>query len=105
MLEIPEIDDVSLAFPANALDWMPPMDEIPEEYRKGKAKTCEIVHHWFFSGLNENVEFHPRRGVDAEKAWRAVSATIRSFAPSHQHKEAAAAYMLDSWFKKIKGWK
>lgn len=105
MIPVPEISDVELAFPANALEWMPPMDEIPEEYRSGKAKECEIVRAWFFSGLSPKAEFFPREGVDPEKAVRALGATLGSYAPSHEHKEAAAAFMMASWFKKVRKWK
>jgi hypothetical protein len=107
MLPIPDLSDVDVAFPAHALDWMPAWDEIPDEFKNMNRETewNEIVSQWFFSGLPEKVKFIPRDGVDPEKAFRAVQATLGSFAPKHQHKEAAAAYMLSCWFKKVKGWK
>jgi hypothetical protein len=51
------------------------------------------------------VKFYPREGVDPEKAFRAIKATLGSFAPKHQHKEAAVAYMLSCWFAKVEDWK
>lgn len=107
MLAIPEVSDLDMAFPARALDWMPAWEEIPEEFKGFHANTKwnEIVSYWFFNGLNEKVEFHPKKGVDAEKAFRAIQATMGSYASKHEHKEAACAYMLSEWFTKIKKWK
>jgi hypothetical protein len=105
MLAIPEVSDVDIAFAARALDWMPSWDEIPEEFKYGDTEWNKIVSRWFFRGLSEKVEFHPKKGVDAEKAFRVIQATMGSFAPKHEHKEAACAYMLSEWFTKIKNWK
>ena len=106
-LPVPEISALDAAFPAHALDWMPKWEDIPEEFRNMNSHTewNEIVCAWFFHGLPEDVRFYPRRGIDAEMAARVVGATLGSFAPKHEHKEAAAAYMLSCWFSKVKGWK
>jgi hypothetical protein len=106
-IPVPEISDVEAAFPANVLDWMPPRDEIPEEFRfmRGRSEWNEIADSWFANGLPGNVEFYPRDGVDPEKAVKAISAVLGSFAPKHEHKEEAAAYLLSCWFSKIKNWK
>lgn len=104
-MPVPEITKVDEAFPAHALDWMPAWEEIPEEFREGDNEWEKIVHAWFFHGLPENVEFYPRKGVDAEKAYRVISATLHSFAPSHQHKVAAVAYMLSCWFMEVRNWR
>jgi hypothetical protein len=103
-LPVPEIDDVTLAFPANALDWMPPWEEIPEEFKEGNEWT-QIASSWFALGLPETVKFYPHEGVDPEKAFRACRATLGSFQPKHEHKEAAVGYMLSCWFEKVEGWK
>lgn len=104
---IPEIDDVEAAFPATVLDWMPAREEIPDEFRfmRGRSKWCKVVHGWFFNGLPADVKFYPRDGVDADKAFRAVGCVLASFAPKHEHKEEAAAFLLDQWFVKVKNWK
>lgn len=106
MVDIPELTDLQVAFSADPLDWMPPMEDIPEEFKRfNGTEWNKIASTWFFQGLPNDVKFYPRDGVDQEKALRAVQATLGSFAPKHEHKEAAVAYMLSCWFKKVKGWK
>ena len=105
MLPVPEISAAELAFPSGALAWMPPMAEIPDEFKSHSNPWCQIASSWFFNGLPSTVKFYPRDGVEAAKAVRAIRATLGSFAPKHEHKEAAAAYMLSCWFTKVKGWK
>jgi hypothetical protein len=103
---VPDLNDAEVAFPANVLDWMPPRNEIPEEFRfmRGRLEWSEIVASWFFQGLPANVEFHPRPGVDAEKAFRAIQAILGSFAPKHEHKDEAAAFLLSQWFERVENW-
>ena len=104
---VPELDRVQEAFPADALKWMPAWEDLPAKYRDmwGPMESLRIVNTWFYSGLADDVAFHPREGVDAEAAYRVVAATLRSFAPKHEHKIAACAYMIDQWFEKVEGWK
>lgn len=40
-----------------------------------------------------------------EQAYRVLGATLRSFAPKHEHKMAAVAYMMSCWFTSVKIWK
>lgn len=108
MLEIPEIDNITAAFPANATSWMPTREAIPDKFafRPGReSEWNEIASAWFFKGLPKTVEFYPRKGVDPEKALRVIQATLSACEPKHEHKEEAVAYMLSEWFEKIKGWK
>ena len=81
------------------------MDEIPDEFRNRNGEWNEIARSWFFFGLPENVKFYPQEGVDPAKAVRAIAATLGSYAPKHEHKEAATAWMLACWFTKVKNWK
>lgn len=101
---IPELSKADVAFPASALEWMPPEDQIPHEFRKGGTIWNDIVDTWFALGLSADVEFYPREGVDAEKAYTAIEATLRSYAPRHEHKAAATAYMLSVWFERVEKW-
>lgn len=105
---VPELDLVEQAFPANVLDWIPPRNQIPDEFafRPGReSEWNEIVSSWFFNGLPANVKFYPRDGIDPDKAIQAIQALLGSFAPKHEHKKEAAAYLLSLWFKRVKNWK
>lgn len=105
---VPEISDIEAAFPAHVLQWMPPMDEIPDEFKHwgpGGSEWNQIVSAWFFKGLNDKPEFVPNEGIDAKAAFRAIKAALGSYEPKHEHKEAAVAYLLSLWFKRVKNWK
>src|SRR5688572_13789621 len=100
MFKVPEVSPLEMAFPANVLDWMPPYRSVPdpgEPWNKIAAK-------WFYFGLSGEAEFTPRDGVDAKKALMAISACLGSYAPKHEHKMEAAAFLLSEWFSEIKGW-
>lgn len=104
-MEVPSLTKVDIVFPAHALDWMPAWEEIPEEFREGHTEWNQIANSWFAHGLREDVAFYPKEGVIAEDAFNAVRATLGSYAPKHEHKIAAVAYMLSCWFKKIENWR
>lgn len=105
LTEVPDISHLDRAFPARALEWMPAEDEIPEEFRRGQTEWNTIGNSWMVHGLPENVEFYANEGVDPEKAFNVISATMNSYAPRLQHKEAAVAFMLFSWFEKVENWR
>lgn len=107
MIEIPEVDDIDIAFGGYDQEWFDKvLAEVPEEFKRhGGTEWNEIVSYWFFNGLNDRVQFKAKKGVDAQKAFRAVSAVLGSFRPKHEHKEAVCAYLLSQWFDKIKVWK
>lgn len=98
-----ELDAVTCAFPANALEFMPAMNEIPDEFRqfRPRDKWQRFVADWFFCGL-KNIQITTKEGVDQKKAIRHLGAIIGSFAPKHEHKEAAAAYLCSLWFEDAK---
>lgn len=113
----PEVSDVEIAFPANVLEWMPEWEAIPDEFKRDSRFPYEldaiadddwpmIVYCWLFRGFGDTeLAFHGKDGVDPEKAFRALRAIAGSFAPKHEHKEAAMAYLMDCWLEKVTGWK
>lgn len=105
MLAIPELDGPSVAF--GDIRHMPKYGTIPEEFKRYDGTPYnKAVSSWFFSGARfannvltiDGVDFHPKAGVDAGKALRAIKAVLGSFEPKHEEKEAACAYMLSEWF-------
>ena len=104
-----EVDDVTLAFPANALELMPPRDEceaaLADLSAKERKKWIDFQRTWFFNGLPKDVKFTLRDGIDGDKALRHLGMIQGSFAPKHEHKEAAVAYLASLWFKDVKDFK
>lgn len=44
-------------------------------------------------------------GIDGDTAVRHLRAIQGSFAPKHEHKMEAVAYLASRWFTKVKGYK
>lgn len=102
-----QVSALELAFPANALDLMPPYDEIPSQYQANSAfngrggKWVEFQERWFYSGL-EDTEITPKEGIDLKAALRHLGAIQGSFQPKHEHKVAAVAYLASLWFEDVR---
>ena len=99
-----KVDDVSMAFPANALEYMPPMDKMPPPFRDDHDSHPAMVlvrRLNFGPPIPANVEFHAVEGISAEMAFRQIRMIGGSFAPKHEHKEAAMAYFISIWFTKV----
>lgn len=93
-----DVNDATLAFPANVDELIPAEDEIPEPYwQSGSDWPANLFKDLFFTGLTD-LTLVPRDGVDPHKAWRHIRAILGSYAPKHEHKEAAVRYLLDEWF-------
>jgi hypothetical protein len=98
-----EIDDATLAFPACALDFMPKWEDIPDKF-KGNGIDDGIMwvqfsDTWFAHGLSGTYTgFIPVEGIDPERATRQLAAIQGSYAPKHEHKRAAVAYLCSLWF-------
>jgi hypothetical protein len=97
-----ELTDLEVAFGARAMDLMPPMSEIPDEFcnPNRRNKWLTIQRDWFFSGLR-NVTWTPKPGIDQTAAIRHLKAIQGSWEPKHEHKEAAVAYLLSLWFDDV----
>lgn len=91
------VSDLLLAFPAAVEHLMPAPEDIPEV----DDKWTRVVRTWFYKGLSADAKFYMRDGIDGEKAFRHLSAILRSFQPKHEHKEAAMAYLLSLWCEEV----
>ena len=102
---IQEIDDATMAFPANVEHLMPKWQDIPGGFKNGNMRTewNQLVSAWFFRGLS-SLKLVPMDGVDTSKAMRHLSAIMRSYEPKHEHKEAAVAYLMSLWFEPNPEW-
>lgn len=104
-----EISDVSLAFPADALDYMPAWKDIPDDFKRrteASAQWHELASTWFGQGLNAEYTGFLSVEVDGEHLsgemiTRQISAILGSYAPKHEHKMAAVAYLLSLWLDSV----
>lgn len=98
------VTDAELVFGPATWDHLAgPHDTVPEEFKSHRGtRWNEIVTRWFFRGLPKETEFVPKPGVDGDTAVRHIHAMLRSYEPKHQHKEAACAYLLSTWFDDVK---
>jgi hypothetical protein len=99
--ELVEVSDPYLAFPAEVIGIvLPKYEDTPEKFKDRNHELTEVARRLFFDG-GKNWKFYPKKGVDAEKAWRMIVACLRSFQPKHEHKEAGVAYLMDTFFDKV----
>lgn len=105
-LEPAEISAVELAFPADVRRLMPPREEIPEEFKFGRANPwTDLMGVMFFEGANLGF-LVPRAGFDKIKALRHIRAVLGSFQPKHEHKSETVAYLMSLWFEDLpKDWR
>ncbi len=98
MLQIPEVSDVDIAFPANPP--LPAWNDIPEKFRRYNGTPFnKIASTLFFKGGKlSDFGLTPKEGVDVNKAMRAIRCCLGSFEPKHEHKEAGVAFMFSEWF-------
>lgn len=100
MLAIPEVNGVDAVFGGDkALKIMPAQKDIPKDY-PNLGKWRKVMNDWFFEGI-KNARWTPKAGVDTKNALRAIKTVMTSFAPKHEHKEDAVAYMLSEWFEDV----
>lgn len=99
-----KLEDVSVAFPADALDYFPTVEEVPDEFRDRYGEERVVKYRRFcdswFAGVIDpaTIKWHMVDGVDGEDAWRQFQAIMRSFAiPKHEQKIAGAAWLVSLW--------
>jgi|SRR5579864_1352258 len=99
MFPIAEVGGIDLAFPTHVERMMPPMGDIPDEFKHYPlTKWNQLFNDWFFTGV-KNLQLKPKEGIDKNKALRHIRMVMGSFEPQHEHKEAAVAFLLSEWFE------
>lgn len=94
-------DQVTRAFPASIENLLPVARNIPEEFLQRDTPWVKFMGIWMFRGLPADTQFIPKEGIDAETAFYHIHCIMGSFAPKHEYKEAAVAYLCSLWFKDI----
>lgn len=80
---------------------LPPMSEIPSEFKSQNNAWVKWQQQWFFEGLQRWPV--PRDGVDLKTAMANLGCVQASFDPKHEHKEAGVAYLASLWFSSPNG--
>ena len=89
--------NLDAAFGAELSDY-PPYDMIPEELRGGHTKFNAAVSTLFFKGGSlTDVGLKLKDGVDRSDFFGALQSMLGSFAPKHEHKDAACAWLMSEY--------
>lgn len=90
------------AFFGSVSSLMPRREDIPIEFRfPGDGHWSDVFNDLFFNTVKVE-SFAMQDGIDEQDAIRHIRYIMRSFEPSHEHKEEACAYLMSKWFKEIK---
>ena len=107
MLEIKDIDGATFAFPASVIEQglLLPESEIPKDF-PNRELWEELFAKIFYSGGVKGKDLYlvQKKGVDGKKAFRQITAVMKSYQPRHQHKEIGVSFMFSEWFESY-GWK
>lgn len=95
-----EVSDVELASLTKTDKYLPPYQDIPEEFNLSHNAWNEIVSIWFFMGLDPSI-LTAKPGINKQKALRHLTCCMRSWEPKHEHKIAGVAYLMSLWFEPI----
>lgn len=94
-----DVTDADCAFPAaRAMELMPEYSQIPDEFKSHAHPWSQWQSDWFFYGLTRAPT--PKPGIDLRKAMRHLQVIQGSFAPRHEHKAAAVAYLASRWLER-----
>lgn len=104
-----ELNKVQVAFPADALDYMPEY-ETCATWNGAESWENQLQRDWMVMGIAD-IQLIPKRrhwGQDEiNRAFKHLGAIQGSYAPKHEHKEAAVSFLLNQWFSharwKVKG--
>lgn len=95
-----DIDRVDIAF--GNTKYLPPKEEIPEEFWNDNHPACQAAQQLFFKGgkLSDH-GFKPKEGIDVGRASMAIGAILASWEPKHEHKIAGVGFLINQWFDRV----
>lgn len=96
-----QVTKVDVVFGGMVNKILPPMAEIPEDFKRNRSPWVKWQRDWFYEGLGR----WPlaRDGIDLNLAMANLACVQGSFAPKHEHKEAGVAYLASLWFSSADG--
>jgi hypothetical protein len=101
-----ELNDAQKAFPADALDYMPDYETCRMASRD-RSWPLQLQRDWMFGGLADIQLISADKSwkqPDIDRAFQHLGAIQNSYAPKHEHKEAAVAFLFERWFSHAR-WK
>lgn len=90
-------NSLEAAFGASLSDY-PNMDELPEDYRRGRALGCSVFSALFFDG--GKLSDHGRElvpGTDKGLFYATLRALMSSWEPPHELKVATCGLLIDTY--------
>jgi anti-sigma factor ChrR (cupin superfamily) len=93
-----KVTDADLAFPARAMELMPEYSQIPDEFKSSAHPWAQWQAQWFYQGLKQAPT--PQPGIDLRLAMRHLQVIQGSYAPKHEHKAAAVAFLASRWLER-----
>lgn len=92
-----QFTNLDCAFGAVIRDY-PPFEAIPEQFQRGNSPANKVVSQLFFKGGSlDEFGLRVKAGVDRSAFYGALKAMLCSFAPKHEHKEAACAWLVSEF--------
>ena len=96
--DIPEVEDIDMVFQTKALALLPKWDDLTDDEKRMRGPFCDAVSKIFFSGGRlEDHGLKIKPGIDREKVYRFVRATLGDWSPKHEHKIGGIGHMLSKW--------
>ena len=100
-IEVPQMTDVDVTL--GNINAMPAYEDIPAEFKKSNNPWVKLVENIFYNGLKKQ-EVDKLLATAKDKklgpaVLRCLKAWLRSFAPQHERKLAAAAMLLSENFR------
>lgn len=76
-------------------EWLPPREDVPEEFFSWSDPWHKLASNLFFKGG----DMPPvKEGIDKSDALRHIRACLASMEPEHNHKTAACAFLMSLWY-------
>jgi hypothetical protein len=95
-----KVDQLDVKF-GRIKDLLPPMKDIPSEFKRYSGAWCDWQSDWFYSDLKCYPV--PKEGIDLNDAMKHLAAIQSSWEPKHEHKSAGVAYLASLWFSSPDG--
>lgn len=105
-MEIAEVTDVDLAFPANGWKMLPDrklverfVEDEPEAYRKWESVFADLFYR---KRDATKLQLYPKEGTPSEKVWRMICCIMGTYGCKHEHKVEGLAYTFNYFFTDYK---